>query len=119
MVLKKNKYLLVIVLIGFCFSSNFENVTVLDIESRSEMKKYMKSISKDLGIRCSHCHNMDDKSIDTPAKDITREMIKLTRYLNSLLNTQMQDSTSKTTYVTCWTCHHGQLNPENVRPEDN
>ena len=41
--------------------SEFKNVKVLDIQSRSEMKTYMKSIAKDLGIKCSHCHNMDDK----------------------------------------------------------
>ena len=72
--------------------STFKNVKVLDIQSRSEMKTYMKSIAKDLGVKCSHCHNMDDKAADTPNKDIAREMIKLTRYLNDLLNTQFQDT---------------------------
>jgi len=107
-----------ILLFSFVYLNDFKNVTVLDIESRTQMKKYMKSISKDLGVKCSHCHNMDDKSIDTPAKDITREMIKLTRYLNTFLNKQMTDSTDKRTFVTCWTCHHGQLIPENTRPEE-
>ena len=113
------KYLIInSIFLTFIFSDTFKNVQVLEIDSRSEMKKYMKSISKDLGVKCSHCHNMDDKSIDTPAKDITREMIKLTRYLNTLLNKQMADSTDKRTFVTCWTCHHGQLIPENTRPEE-
>ena len=107
-----------ILLFSFVYSNDFKNVTILDIESRTEMKKYMKSISKDLGVKCSHCHNMDDKSIDTPAKDITREMMKLTRYLNTLLNSEFPDTLNKKTYVTCWTCHHGNLEPEHTRPEE-
>ena len=98
--------------------SIFKNVKVLDIQSRSEMKTYMKSIAKDLGVKCSHCHNMDDKSIDTDEKDIAREMMKLTRYLNDLLNTQFKDSTNHKTYVSCWTCHYGKLEPVSKRPEE-
>ena len=45
--------------------SDFENVNVLDITSKTELKKYMKSISKDLGVKCKFCHNMNDKSIDS------------------------------------------------------
>ena len=82
------------------------------------MKKYMKSITKDLGIKCNYCHNMDDKSIDTPKKNIGREMIKLTRYLNELLNNQLQDTTKHKTYVTCWTCHYGKVEPAHIRPEE-
>jgi len=98
--------------------SEFKNLKVLDFQSRSEMKTYMKSIAKDLGIKCSHCHNMDDKSIDTSEKDIAREMMKLTRYLNDLLNTQFKDSTIHKTYVSCWTCHYGKLEPVSKRPEE-
>ena len=98
--------------------SDFKNLQVLDITLKSEMRTYMKSISKDLGVKCSHCHNMDDKSLDSPDKDITREMIKLTNYLNELLNNQSQDSLANKTYVTCWTCHYGNLEPASKRPEN-
>ena len=98
--------------------SDFKNVKILDIESKSEMKKYMKSISKDLGVKCSHCHDMDDKSLDSPEKDIAREMIKLTRYLNDLLNSQSRDTVIHKTHVTCWTCHYGKLEPVSRRPEE-
>ena len=86
--MKKNIYILYFLLSIILADSDFKNVNILDIESKSEMKKYMKSISKDLGVKCSHCHDMDDKSLDSPEKDIAREMIKLTRYLNELLNSQ-------------------------------
>ena len=98
--------------------SEFKNVKVLDITSKSELRAYMKSITKDLGVKCSHCHNMDDKSLDTPHKEIAREMMKLTRYLNELLNTQSKDSVNHKTYVTCWTCHYGKLEPMSKRPEE-
>jgi len=98
--------------------SEFKNVKVLDITSKAELRKYMKSISKDLGVKCSYCHDMDNKSLDTPEKDITREMIKLTRYLNELLNSENKDSINNTTYVTCWTCHYGKTQPASIRPEE-
>ena len=113
------KYLIInSIFLTFIFSDTFKNVQVLEIDSRSEMKKYMKSISKDLGVKCSHCHDMDDKSIDTHQKDITREMIKLTRYLNDVLNLVEKDHKDYRTLVTCWTCHHGNLEPEHHRPNN-
>ena len=108
--------LLNIIFISFIYSDTFENVQLLDFESKLDLIKYMKSIGKDLGVKCSHCHNMDDKAADTPGKDTAREMIKLTRYLNDLLNTQVEDTTSHKTYVTCWTCHFGTLHPVAKRP---
>ena len=109
---------IVLFFISNLIADDFINVKVLDIQSRSKMKKYMKSISKDLGVKCSYCHDMDDKSLDTPKKDITREMIKLTHYLNDLLNIEKKDTIIHTTYVTCWTCHYGKTQPASIRPEE-
>ena len=109
----------VILLVSVAFSSTFENVKVLNIESRSEMKKYMKSISKDLGVKCSYCHDMDDKSLDNPVKDIAREMIILTRQINSYLNDINKNEEEKSVVsVTCWTCHKGHPEVEEERPKD-
>ena len=69
----------------FNFSDDLKYVQVLDITSNREKKKYMKSISKDLGTKCKSCHIMDDKSLDTPKKAIAREMIILTRQINDFL----------------------------------
>lgn len=116
--MKLHIYILYILFTFLLSESEFENVKVLDITSKSEMRKYMKSISKDLGVKCSYCHDMDDKSFDTPEKNITREMIKLTRYLNDLLNNEKEDTTNHATYVTCWTCHYGKTQPASIRPEE-
>ena len=105
--------------LALIFPNDFKNLKVLDIKSKGEMRKYMKSISKDLGVKCSHCHDMDDKSIDTPEKEIAREMIILTRQINDyLLSIEKQDTTAKNnqTVVSCWTCHKGHLEVEKQRP---
>ena len=111
-------YLILFFVCSILLSNDFKNLKVLNIESRNELKKYMKSISKDLGVKCSHCHDLDDKSIETNEKDITREMIRLTRYLNDVLNTVEKEHEDYKTFVTCWTCHHGNLEPEHHRPEE-
>ena len=48
----------ILILASFLISDDFKNVQLLDITSRTEMKKYMKGISKDLGVKCSYCHDM-------------------------------------------------------------
>ena len=109
------KYLL-IVFISMLMSSDFENVNVLDITSKTELKRYMKSISKDLGVKCKYCHNMDDKSIDTPHKEIAREMIILTRQINKHLHSLQKDKEEGNVTITCWTCHKGKTEVEPKRP---
>ena len=81
------KLFICIIFFSLIFSDDLKNVQVLDITSNREMKKYMKSISKDLGTKCKSCHIMDDKSLDTPEKDIAREMMILTRHINEILLT--------------------------------
>ena len=109
-------YYILFFIASVLFSNEFKNLKVLEIDDRNELKKYMKSISKDLGVKCSYCHDLDDKSLDTDTKDITREMIKLTRYLNDLLNVAPTEHEKYKTLVSCWTCHHGSPNPEHTRP---
>ena len=54
-------------------------------------------------------------SVETENKKIGREMMQLTRYLNDVLNKAEEPKNHKT-YVTCWTCHHGKIEPEYIRP---
>ena len=114
--------ILIIFFTALILPDESKNLKVLDIKSRGEIKKYMKSISKDLGVKCSHCHDMDDKSLDTPEKETAREMIILTRQINSLLNNVRAgshiDSTNTKTVITCWTCHKGNTHVEKERPTE-
>ncbi len=122
------KIILLVIVMSINIANDFKDVRVLEhIDSKSEMNKYMKSISKDLGVKCSHCHNMNNKSENTPEKDIAREMILLTKHINQMLNNKENDITledmnvgskkkNSSVVVTCWTCHKGNLNVENIRP---
>ena len=110
------KLYIYLILFSFIFSDDLKNVQVLDITSNREMKKYMKSISKDLGTKCKSCHIMDDKSLDTPEKDIAREMMILTRHINEILLTIENENHEKISPVTCWTCHKGSFEVEKTRP---
>ena len=110
------KLFIYIIFFSLIFSDDLKNVQVLDITSNREMKKYMKSISKDLGTKCKSCHIMDDKSLDTPEKDIAREMMILTRHINEILLTIENENHEKISPVTCWTCHKGSFEVEQTRP---
>ena len=110
------KLYIYLIFFSLIFSDDLKNVQVLDITSNREMKKYMKSISKDLGTKCKSCHIMDDKSLDTPEKDIAREMMILTRHINEILLTIENENHEKISPVTCWTCHKGSFEVEKTRP---
>ena len=98
-----------------------KNLQILKFESERNLKKYMKSISKDLGVKCTFCHDLNDKSIDTDHKLIAREMIKMQVDLNKHFFAQIGDSLLKrenTLQISCWTCHRGSRKPLLVRPKE-
>jgi len=97
-----------------------KNLHVLDFESVRDIKKYMKTIQKNLGVKCTFCHNINDKSIDTEHKIIAREMMKMQIDLNKSFFAQIGDSLLKhenTLQISCWTCHRGSKEPQLVRPK--
>ena len=98
-----------------------KNLQVLDFESVRDLKKYMKTIQKNLGVKCTFCHNINDKSIDTEHKIIAREMMKMQIDLNKRFFAQIGDSLLKhenTLQISCWTCHRGSKKPQLVRPKE-
>jgi len=97
-----------------------KNLQILEFESGRNLKKYMKSISKDLGVKCTFCHDLNDKAIDTDHKLIAREMMKMQRDLNKQYFAMIGDSLLKhknTLQISCWTCHRGANEPQLVRPK--
>ena len=102
-------YILYIFLLQFIIGANkYENLQVLKFESNKELMKYMKSISKDLGVKCSFCHNMKNKAEDTPKKEVARSFIQIVNHINSDILAR-EDASE----VTCWTCHRGKQTPDN------
>ena len=110
------------IIIFFSISTGqIKNLQVLDFESERDLKKYMKTIGKDLGVKCTFCHDLNDKSIDTDHKLIAREMIKMQVDLNKHFFAQIGDSLLKrenTLQISCWTCHRGSKKPLLVRPKE-
>ena len=97
-----------------------KNLQILDFESVRDLKKYMKTIQKNLGVKCTFCHDINDKSIDTEHKIIAREMMKMQIDLNKHFFAQIGDSLLKhenTLEISCWTCHRGSKEPQLVRPK--
>ena len=97
-----------------------KNLQVLDFESIRDLKKYMKTIQKNLGVKCTFCHDINDKSMDTEHKIIAREMMKMQIDLNKSFFAQIGDSLLKhenTLQISCWTCHRGSKKPQLVRPK--
>tara|TARA_B100000315_G_scaffold37940_1_gene32575 strand:- start:72 stop:431 length:360 start_codon:yes stop_codon:yes gene_type:complete len=102
-------------------TGQLKNLQVLDFESERDLKKYMKTIGKDLGVKCTFCHDLNDKSIDTDHKLIAREMMKMQMDLNKHVFAQIGDSLLKrenTLQISCWTCHRGSKEPQLVRPKE-
>ena len=110
------------VLIIMCIAyGQLENLKILDFESERDLKKYMKTIGKDLGVKCSFCHDINDKSVDTDHKVIAREMMKMQMDLNKHVFAQIGDSLlhqHNTLKISCWTCHRGSNEPQLVRPKE-
>tara|TARA_Y100001960_G_C14445335_1_gene714615 strand:+ start:48 stop:407 length:360 start_codon:yes stop_codon:yes gene_type:complete len=100
-------------------SADFENLQLLEFDSNSELNKYMRNLKTALGVKCSYCHDMENKALDNPHKEITREMIILTRTINRhLLSLKDDDEKDTVELVTCWTCHKGNTKVEYNKPED-
>ena len=96
-----------------------KNLQFLDFESERNLKKYMKSISKDLGVKCKFCHDLNDKSIDTDHKIIAREMMLMQMDLNKSFFALLGDSLDvhdDISQISCWTCHRGSKYPQTIKP---
>ena len=96
------------------------NLQVLKFDSKRDLKKYMKTISKDLGVKCKFCHDLNDKSIDTDHKKIAREMMRMQMDLNKSFFAHLGDTLhvhGEMPQISCWTCHRGSNQPELVKPK--
>ena len=98
-----------------------KSLQVLDFESERDLKKYMKSISKDLGVKCKYCHDLNDKSIDTDHKKIARKMMRMQMDLNKSFFALLGDSLDvhdDISQISCWTCHRGSKDPQTIKPKE-
>ena len=97
------------------------NMQVLNFDSERDLKKYMKSISKDLGVKCQYCHDLNDKSIDTDHKNIARKMMRMQMDLNKSFFALLGDSLhaqDDIPQISCWTCHRGSKESQTIKPKE-
>jgi hypothetical protein len=86
----------------------FQNIQVLNDTPAGRIGPTMAAFTVALNVDCSHCHLADQyDDDDKPAKQRTREMVRMVRSINH----QFFDGQAK---VGCWTCHRGAVHPENV-----
>ena len=108
-------YTINLILLIAISSGKPKNLQVLDFESIRDVKKYMNTVAKDLGVKCSFCHDIRNKSKDTDHKIIARDMMKMQREINERLLLIERDSLKNNEIqpqISCWTCHRGAKHPE-------
>jgi len=89
-----------------------QNVQVLTDLNALEFARLMNAISTWVAPEegCAYCHNPEDLASDEKfTKIVSREMLKMTRAINSNWQSHVVE-----TGVTCWTCHRGRAIPSDI-----
>jgi len=87
----------------------FKNIQVLKGDPDNSVVPAMQFICASLKVDCDFCHTQDRASDEKPEKKTAREMITMTRQINTVnFNGRNQ--------VTCATCHAGHTRPMNLPP---
>lgn len=102
---------------------HFRNLQVLPQNiSRDELLTVMRRFTQALGVSCDYCHTQrgvrpdGSPDLDFPSdgkreKSSAREMMRMTREINTRYVSKIPDAH---TVVTCWTCHRGEAQPDVV-----
>jgi tetratricopeptide (TPR) repeat protein len=74
----------------------------------ADIMPLMQEIVQGLGVQCEYCHSAARGSgLPEPKKDIARQMIAMTRDLNTRVQTATGKPAAEAVQVKCVTCHHG------------
>ena len=75
----------------------------------------MQEIVQALGVQCEYCHSAARGSeLPEPKKDIARQMIAMTRDLNTRIQTATNKPAAEAVQVRCVTCHRGVPIPKQL-----
>jgi hypothetical protein len=91
----------------------FKNIQLLKGVPAGRLLKVMEiGYSRSLGVNCTHCHLVDLwERDDKTTKQVTREMILMTRAINNDYLKKMKNLQGENPAVNCTTCHRGQTIP--------
>lgn len=91
--------------------------------SHDDLMKTMKHFNNALGVKCGYCHSrskddpkkMDFAADDKEEKETARSMMKLTNRINKKdFKTGKDEKGMQIMTVTCYTCHHGEAEPQKL-----
>jgi len=72
----------------------------------------MQAIAQALGVQCEYCHSAERGSgLPEPKKDIARQMMAMTREINTRVQTATGKAAKEAAAVECATCHRGVAIP--------
>ncbi|MBI5168234.1 MAG: c-type cytochrome [Candidatus Eisenbacteria bacterium] len=92
--------------------SVFKNLKVMKGRTVTQVLGAMNSFGRNLGVSCKHCHvNNHWADEDKKPKQITRDMIAMTRAINDSLLAKIDFGGAEKPRVMCFTCHRGQPKP--------
>ncbi|MEP6963496.1 MAG: photosynthetic reaction center cytochrome c subunit family protein [Acidobacteriota bacterium] len=75
----------------------------------------MQAIADALGVQCEFCHSAPRGSGQTePKKDIARQMLAMTREMNTRVTTATGKAVGQSARVDCVTCHRGVTIPKQL-----
>jgi Photosynthetic reaction centre cytochrome C subunit len=86
----------------------------------------MRGFTTGLGVQCAYCHAQNDFASDAnPKKETARKMLRMIKQINmhfpdsgnDFLNSQYLPFPEGKQYVTCYTCHQGEVKPKFDTPE--
>jgi len=85
----------------------------VDAQNRQGNPQFdMQAIAQALGVQCEYCHSAPAGSgSPEPRKDIARQMMAMTREINSRVQTATGKAAKEAVTVECATCHRGVAIP--------
>lgn len=96
---------------GMAAESVFKNLKVIKGVPAQRLLAQMNGMSHALGVSCRHCHVPGHWSDDDKKnKDITRQMMAMSRAINQDYLAKMDFGEDKPV-VNCMTCHRGEREP--------
>jgi hypothetical protein len=97
----------------------FQNLQILDKDiSKDELKAVMTGFTAQLGVKCTHCHILDEyEKDDKEHKQKARKMLQLIAYLRQNAESYFGPEMDREK-LSCWTCHRGEAEVTAFTPED-
>jgi hypothetical protein len=86
----------------------------------------MRGFTAGLGVQCNYCHTQGDFASDANSKKETaRKMLRMMRQINvhfpdagnDFANSRYLPFPEGKQYITCYTCHQGEVKPKFETPE--